>query len=194
MANNNGSKQTSELFPSPVQSFPSWAGAGFLHNRTRVLVPLPPVFLQVDQVSQAVVQVRLSLCRDINRKMYDRVIDTFFIDRFVCAPFTSYSSSSSSSSLSLVDGNWSAGKLGLPVAKRVAMGRGHAYDRVTIPLRPTKEKIVKEKEIIQKFVWSAIFQVNLTCVFLGGGDGWHFRLSMMLHFHSHLTISSPKGH
>ena len=36
------------------------------------------------------------------------VIGTFFIDRFVCAPFTSYSSSSSSSSLSLVDGNWSA--------------------------------------------------------------------------------------
>ena len=44
------------------------------------------------------------------------------------------------------------GKLGLPVAKRVAMGQGHVYDCVTIPLRPTKEKIVQEKEIIQKFV------------------------------------------
>ena len=46
-------KQTSELFPSPAQSFPSWAGAGLLHNRTRVLVPLPHVLLQVDQLSQA---------------------------------------------------------------------------------------------------------------------------------------------
>ena len=53
------------------------------------------------------------------------------------------------------------GKVGLPVAKRVAMGRGHVYDCVTIPLQPTKEKIVQEKEIIQKFVWSAIVQVNL---------------------------------
>ena len=53
------------------------------------------------------------------------------------------------------------GKLGLPVAKRVAMGRGHVYDCVTIPLRPTKENIVQEKEIIQKFVWSTIVQVNL---------------------------------
>ena len=53
------------------------------------------------------------------------------------------------------------GKVGLPVVKRVAMGRGHVYDCVTIPLRPTKEKIVQEKEIIQKFVWSAIVQVNL---------------------------------
>ena len=46
-------KQTSELFPSPAQSFPSWAGAGLLHNRTRVLVPLPHVLLQVDHLSQA---------------------------------------------------------------------------------------------------------------------------------------------
>ena len=53
------------------------------------------------------------------------------------------------------------GKLGLPVAKRVITGRGHVYDCVTIPLRPTKEKIVQEKEIIQKFAWSAIVQVNL---------------------------------
>ena len=53
------------------------------------------------------------------------------------------------------------GKAGLPVAKRVAMEQGHVYDCVTIPLPPTKEKIVQEKEIIQKFVWSAIVQVNL---------------------------------
>ena len=53
------------------------------------------------------------------------------------------------------------GKVGLPAAKRVAMEQGHVYDCVTIPLRPTKEKIVQEKEIIQKFVWSAIVQVNL---------------------------------
>ena len=69
------------------------------------------------------------------------------------------------------------GKLGLPVAKRVITGRGHVYDRATIPLRPTKEKIVQEKEKNQKFVWSAIVQVNH--VFLGGGDGWHFRLSSL---------------
>ena len=46
-------KQTSDVFPSPAQSFPSWAGAGLLHDRTRVLVPLSHVLLQVDQVSQA---------------------------------------------------------------------------------------------------------------------------------------------
>ena len=69
------------------------------------------------------------------------------------------------------------GKVGLPVAKRVAMEQGHVYDCVTIPLRPTKEKIVQEKEIIQKFVWSAIVQVNH--IFLRGGDEWHFRLSSL---------------
>ena len=53
------------------------------------------------------------------------------------------------------------GKGGLPVAKRVAMEQGHVYDCVTIPLRPMKEKIVQEKEIVQMFVWSAIVQVNL---------------------------------
>ena len=46
-------KQTSDSFPPPAQSFPSWAGAGLLHDRTRVLVPLSHVLLQVDQVSQA---------------------------------------------------------------------------------------------------------------------------------------------
>ena len=40
------------------------------------------------------------------------------------------------------------GKVGLPVAKRVAMEQGHVYDCVTIPLRPMKEKIVQEKEIV----------------------------------------------
>lgn len=50
------------------------------------------------------------------------------------------------------------GKLGLPVAKRVITGRGHVYDRATIPLRPTKEKIEQEEEKNQKFVWSAIVQ------------------------------------
>lgn len=53
------------------------------------------------------------------------------------------------------------GKVGLPVAKRVAMEQGHVYDCVTIPLLPMKEKIVQEKEIVQKFVWLAIVQVNL---------------------------------
>ena len=78
------------------------------------------------------------------------------------------------------------GKLGLPVAKRVITGRGHVYDRATIPLRPTKEKIVQEKEKHQKFVWSAIVQVNH--IFLGGGtDG------ISDYLHSHLTIPSPKG-
>ena len=38
------------------------------------------------------------------------------------------------------------GKVGLPVAKHVATGRGFVYDCVIIPLLPTKEKIVKEKE------------------------------------------------
>ena len=52
------------------------------------------------------------------------------------------------------------GKGGLPVAKRVAMEQGHVYDCVTIPLRPMKEKIVQEKEIVQKFVWPAIVQIN----------------------------------
>ena len=69
------------------------------------------------------------------------------------------------------------GKGGLPVAKRVAMGQGHVFDCVTIPLRPTKEKIVQEKEIIQKFVWSAMVQVNLIffCVEI------LFERSVMLH-------------
>ena len=56
------------------------------------------------------------------------------------------------------------GKVGLPVAKRVAMEQGHVYDCVTIPLLPMKEKIVQEEEIvqkkIQKFVLFAIAQVN----------------------------------
>ena len=43
------------------------------------------------------------------------------------------------------------GKLGLPVAKRVAMGQGHVYDCATILLRIMMEWIVKEKEIKQKF-------------------------------------------
>ena len=84
------------------------------------------------------------------------------------------------------------GKVGLPVAKHVATGRGFEYDCVIIPPRPTKERIVKGKENIQKIVSSAIVQVNF--IFLGGGDGWHFRLSMMLHFHSHLPNLSPKGY
>ena len=62
------------------------------------------------------------------------------------------------------------GKGGLPVAKRVAMEQGHVYDCVTIPLRPMKEKIVQEKEIVQKFVWPAIVQVNL--IFLCWDISW----------------------
>ena len=62
------------------------------------------------------------------------------------------------------------GKVGLPVAKRVAMGQGHVYDCVTIPLRPMKEKIVQEKEIVQMFVWSTIVQVNL--IFLCWDVSW----------------------
>ena len=62
------------------------------------------------------------------------------------------------------------GKVGLPVAKRVAMEQGHVYDCVTIPLRPMKEKIVQEKEIVQKFVWPAIVQVNL--IFLCWDISW----------------------
>ena len=62
------------------------------------------------------------------------------------------------------------GKLGLPVAKRVAMGQGHVYDCATILLRIMMEWIVKEKEIKQKFVWSAIVQVNL--IFLCWDISW----------------------
>lgn len=51
------------------------------------------------------------------------------------------------------------GKVGLPVAKRVATGGGFVYDCVIIPLLPTKEKIVREKQKIQKFVLFAIAQV-----------------------------------
>ena len=40
------------------------------------------------------------------------------------------------------------GKVGLPVAKHVAAGRGLEYDCVIIPPRPTKERIVKGKENI----------------------------------------------
>ena len=57
------------------------------------------------------------------------------------------------------------GKVGLPVAKHVAKGRGTVYDCVTIPPRPVEERIVKEKENIQKFVWSAIVQVNQSSYF-----------------------------
>ena len=53
------------------------------------------------------------------------------------------------------------GKVGLPVAKHVATGRGFEYDCVIIPLLPTKENIAKEKEKIQKIAWSAIVQLNL---------------------------------
>ena len=38
------------------------------------------------------------------------------------------------------------GKVGLPVAKHVATGRGFEYDCVIIALLPTKENIAKEKE------------------------------------------------
>ena len=69
------------------------------------------------------------------------------------------------------------GKVGLPVAKHVATGRGFEYDCVIIALLPAKENIAKEKEKIQKIVWSAIVQLNL--IFLGGRDGRHVRLSMM---------------
>ena len=54
------------------------------------------------------------------------------------------------------------GRLGLPVARHVATGQGLVYDCVTNLLRFMVEKIVKEKEIKQKFVWSAIVQVRLS--------------------------------
>ena len=98
----------------------------------------------------------------------------------------------SSSPLSLVDGNWSAWESWSTCSKTCGNGSRIRVRLCNNPAPAHEGNDCEGKENIQKIVSSAIVQVNF--IFLVGGDGWHFRLSMMLHFHSHLPNLSPKGY